>query len=244
MLDPRDAALQAHTPVVMVPRFGELPLLDAPGHRYLAAANGLWLDLLRPWLWLRIHIAEAPAEFALPFGELITVVNYAFQIEDLARVQALFLRDARAAMPDEFAAWAVWNERDGLLEYRPLLADAASPGGISFHRPQLEAHESLAIDLHSHGALDAFFSATDDADDAGEVKLAVVAGALDREPNFATRLCVLGMFFDDERAPGAARKDARESVCGGACRVCGCTEERACEGGCSWVEPDLCSACA
>lgn len=29
-----------------------------------------------------------------------------------------------------------------------------------------------------------------------------------------------------------------------ACRVCGCTDDRACDGGCSWVEPDLCSACA
>jgi ParB/RepB/Spo0J family partition protein len=30
----------------------------------------------------------------------------------------------------------------------------------------------------------------------------------------------------------------------GTCRMCGCTDEEACEGGCSWVEPDLCSACA
>lgn len=27
------------------------------------------------------------------------------------------------------------------------------------------------------------------------------------------------------------------------CRVCGCWEYNACEDGCSWVEPDLCSAC-
>lgn len=27
------------------------------------------------------------------------------------------------------------------------------------------------------------------------------------------------------------------------CRVCGCTESNACEGGCYWVEPDLCSRC-
>lgn len=32
------------------------------------------------------------------------------------------------------------------------------------------------------------------------------------------------------------------------CRVCGCTDEQACEGGCSWVEDpqllgDLCSSC-
>jgi hypothetical protein len=28
------------------------------------------------------------------------------------------------------------------------------------------------------------------------------------------------------------------------CRVCGCTWENACPGGCYWVEPDLCSQCA
>jgi ParB/RepB/Spo0J family partition protein len=28
------------------------------------------------------------------------------------------------------------------------------------------------------------------------------------------------------------------------CRECGCTDECACDGGCAWVEPDLCSACA
>ena len=27
------------------------------------------------------------------------------------------------------------------------------------------------------------------------------------------------------------------------CRVCGCTDKKACKGGCSWVEVDLCSAC-
>lgn len=27
------------------------------------------------------------------------------------------------------------------------------------------------------------------------------------------------------------------------CRECGCTNEEACPGGCSWIEPDLCSAC-
>ena len=28
------------------------------------------------------------------------------------------------------------------------------------------------------------------------------------------------------------------------CRGCGCTDERACPGGCSWVTPNLCSACS
>lgn len=29
----------------------------------------------------------------------------------------------------------------------------------------------------------------------------------------------------------------------GQCRECGCTQRFACEGGCRWVESDLCSAC-
>lgn len=29
-----------------------------------------------------------------------------------------------------------------------------------------------------------------------------------------------------------------------ACRECGCTDEQGCEGGCVWVEADLCSTCA
>lgn len=28
------------------------------------------------------------------------------------------------------------------------------------------------------------------------------------------------------------------------CRLCGCSDDRACEGGCSWVSADLCSRCA
>lgn len=28
------------------------------------------------------------------------------------------------------------------------------------------------------------------------------------------------------------------------CRVCGCTDDFACEGGCIWAEADLCSRCA
>jgi hypothetical protein len=27
------------------------------------------------------------------------------------------------------------------------------------------------------------------------------------------------------------------------CAVCGCTDEHACEGGCAWIAPNLCSKC-
>lgn len=40
------------------------------------------------------------------------------------------------------------------------------------------------------------------------------------------------------------RNRVQQSPAPRACRVCGCTNDRACQGGCYWVERDLCSACA
>lgn len=218
-LDARDRFQQSLTPVVVVPRFSELAPLIIPGHRYLVAEDGLWLEVRRAWLWARMPLAQTWGT-ALPFGRVagpqelpeITAgmevdarnftpplqAQYTFEGEDLERLQTLFVHDARASLPDEFAAWGVWNEQTSRLEYRPLVATEASPGGITFSRPRLEDHEHLAVDLHSHGALAAFFSSTDDDDDRGEVKIAVVVGTLDQEPTFATRLCALGLFVDAE----------------------------------------------
>jgi PRTRC genetic system protein A len=194
-LDPRDAILQAHTPALMVPRHGALPLMDKPGHRFLVAASGLWLEVLRPWLTARVQIAYS--EVPLPFGDLQQAVKYAFPAHELTSMIARFTLDAQAALPNECAAWAVYDERDGTLKYLPLEADSASPGGVSFQRPRLADHLHLAVDLHSHGAMKAFFSATDDEDDAGEVKISVVAGTVDREPTYAIRLCLLGEFVGE-----------------------------------------------
>lgn len=37
--------------------------------------------------------------------------------------------------------------------------------------------------------------------------------------------------------------EALDLEAGGYCRICGCTEHLACEGGCSWVAEGLCSSC-
>ena len=60
----------------------------------------------------------------------------------------------------------------------------------------LAEREHLAIDLHSHGLAPAYFSATDDQDDAGAVKISGVFGNLDQPvPTVALRLCLLGLFI-------------------------------------------------
>lgn len=55
-----------------------------------------------------------------------------------------------------------------------------------------------------------------------------------------------------DRAPSQSRAQAYLTAAGDRllptlpafCCECGCTDALACPGGCSWVRPDLCSACA
>jgi ParB/RepB/Spo0J family partition protein len=62
---------------------------------------------------------------------------------------------------------------------------------------------------------------------------------------------VLELVLDEWQGPRDAPKlakafgvDLQKLIAPAACRKCGCTEDHACEGGCSWAEPDLCSSCA
>lgn len=46
-----------------------------------------------------------------------------------------------------------------------------------------------------------------------------------------------------DRHAAAMELEALTASAERACRKCGCTEARACAGGCSWIEWDLCSRC-
>jgi hypothetical protein len=50
---------------------------------------------------------------------------------------------------------------------------------------------------------------------------------------------VLALAFPGVTVTGAPADAAAQS-----CRQCGCTDLRACPGGCSWAEPGLCTTCA
>lgn len=197
-LDPRDAILQAHTPAVMVPRHGAHEPLAKPGHRFLVASDGLWLEVARPWLHAIVNVGYS--EIPLPYGDVGQVVQYAFAVQAMRAIERHFLIDAVEAFPNECAAWGVYDNTSGQLEYWPIVSTKASPANVTFERPRLRDHQHLAIDIHSHGALPAGFSTTDDEDDAGEVKLAIVVGNIGGELSFARRLCLNGYFLEPERA--------------------------------------------
>ncbi len=134
LLDPRDAALQASCPAVMVPRFGEMEFLTESGHRFLVAGDGIWMEARRPWLHLFLPVGPALPGVALPYGTLEPKILYAFD----KIPQTLLLRfeeEARKALPLEHAAWIVWNEASRFMSYREMVDMDAGKGGIRFDRP-------------------------------------------------------------------------------------------------------------
>ena len=190
-----DNALFDSAPVAAVPRHAEFaPLLDV-GHRFLLAAEGLFVEIRRPWLHLIQPVA--PIEGASPrppYGSIDEKIEFAFgRISAAEPHLRRFATDAAGAAPNEHAAWIVWNETSKELVYREVEVTSATPTAITINRPTLADDESLAFDLHSHGTGPAGFSATDDADDAGEVKIAgVIGGVGTANPSVAFRLCALG----------------------------------------------------
>jgi PRTRC genetic system protein A len=194
-IDTRDKILQQQCPAMMVPRFGQFEPLTENGHRFLVASNGLWLEVTRPWLHLITHVAEC--DMPLPYGIMGADCEYRFDARALSQYQTRFVLDARAALPNECAACITFDDRNGELTYHLLESINATPGGVRYKRPMLAEHHWLILDMHSHGALPAFFSAQDDEDDQGEVKLALVAGTVDKEPSFAMRLCAMGTIVND-----------------------------------------------
>ncbi|MFT0167533.1 PRTRC system protein A [Paraburkholderia mimosarum] len=192
-----DVALFDSAPIVAVPKHAKFAPLDDIGHRFLATAEGIFVEVRRPWLHVIQLLTKLPENAPRPpYGYIMPKIELAFGRLGVAIpfVQG-FAEEARSALPNEHAAWIVWDADTRSLEYVPLRISNATPGAIAFERPALAPHQSLAIDLHSHGHGDAFFSSTDDADDAGEVKIAGVLGGLGdgNKPSVVFRLCVLGM---------------------------------------------------
>ncbi|WP_247538466.1 PRTRC system protein A [Ralstonia pseudosolanacearum] len=202
-----DAKLWDSAPTVAVPKFAALKELEEVGHRFLATAEGLFVEVRRPWLHVIQPVAPLNGQTVRPpYGTVEPKVKLAFgRLGATFPMVRAFIEAARQAAPNEHAAWVIWDSRTGDLAYRELQITDTTPDAISYDRPKLEDHESLVVDMHSHGSLAAFFSEQDNLDDAGEVKISCVVGNLvdGKTPSIQFRLCVLGMFLP-LKVPAAA----------------------------------------
>lgn len=122
----------------------------------------------------------------------------------------------------------------------PAAAAAAAVRKVGAGMSELAATVLHAGNVHVHAELNALRALCDDHSDETELinewlkvthpEILELAG-----PEFSEPYPVLIELLRHRRAT---------AVQGTRCRVCGCTNERACPGGCHWVEEDLCSECA
>jgi len=191
-----DAALLAAAPTVVAPTHCEFAPLPENGHRFVLARDGLYLEVRRPWLHC-IQRISAVSSVTIPYGVIEPKMEMAFGKLGTALAQLQeFAELARAAAPVEAAASVLWNSDRNTWRLLVPETISATPGSISYKQVEPDANEHLVIDLHSHGCLDAFFSDTDNADDAGSVKIAGVYGNLNTaSPTLTFRICVLGLYI-------------------------------------------------
>lgn len=192
-MDPRDIALQSTMPAVMVPLFGKFDPLATPGNRILNAKDGIWIEARRPGIYSRQPVALQNS-VAMPYGTVTPTLETAFS--NLGETISQFVEFARQSLPNEVAMALIWDDRTETLTGQVLEPVSSSPGHITYKRPDLTAGQHVVVDIHSHGCTRAFFSRTDNKDDRGDLKIAIVVGNVDQpNPTVEARLCTLGHYL-------------------------------------------------
>lgn len=203
-MNPIDSMLQQSFPSVMVPSREPVESMTRLGERMLIGSNGVFLEVVRPWIRVVRRIAMYHAPTAIPYGEVSAVTELRCGPVPPALI-AEFHAMAREAFPNEAGAWIVWNQMSRKFRLIPVLSLSHGPSHLEYERPTLADGEWLVVDCHSHGHWEAYFSMTDNKDDCYDVKFAFVLGNCDRDPSRVLRLCVKGIFenFTDVPEPWA-----------------------------------------
>lgn len=190
-----DHIVLASFPLVAVPGAEPLAPSLANGTRFLVAADGLYREITVPWM--RAIVPLTP--FCLsrtPYGELQAGVEFRFgalPMDLLRRFKKLALQN----MPNECTAALIWNESSGQWRLCERKAIHATPERVDYEEATLAEDEHLVVDIHSHGAYPPDFSARDDLDDMGGLKIAAVLGNLGGgEGSLRARLVLPDRFMD------------------------------------------------
>lgn len=212
--DATAAAILAAVPCFPIPPIGRSPAIDAlraarAGHGLAVGSDGVMLILRRPWLELDVPVASAIAAH-VPYGVMgARKADLRCGLIPRAPIEAV-LEHFYMALPNEAAAFVIWNEETRAFAVDFPVVDEATPSRLVYRPPALAPQWHVVCDIHSHGRGAAFFSATDDIDDAHATKISVVIGRVDHPdgPVMASRLCAGGMFLPMPRSPFAGETDA------------------------------------
>lgn len=190
-MDVRDLALQAACPVIAAPRFGNLPDM-ANGQRIILGANGVFVQIKLDWLDC-IQRLSPTLPIPLPYGTVAERLAFTFGVLPIQLIED-FIAAGRRGLPNEVAGALIYSRRGRSLRFALCEPIDVSPHLIDYRVPVMDADETLAVDLHTHGYGRPFWSARDDGDDQG-IKVAGVFGYLHQpRPRALFRLVVNGRF--------------------------------------------------
>lgn len=188
-----DANIQSLAPMIMVPHFEALPAIEPNSHRYLAASDGIYIEVSRPW----IHgVFRTGSVLRLPYGKLNPHCDLKITGDHIKTGLQRFMATAEETPCLECAAWLLYSvDEQALTGYFQPPTVSQTEDSISYRRPIAQPALLPVIDCHSHGSFVAYFSRQDDADDLeDDLKISVVFGNLNRGTvSVAARVVGLGV---------------------------------------------------
>lgn len=198
LTDQRDQVLCGITPMLMQPRFGELPEIDVGHRRYLCGSNGVFVEARSKHLHVRLPLNA----LSLPYGEITPLFEFTHGLPSIELLDAC-VEDAVAASPAEWAGLIIHD--DSKFHYFKPPVEKAGIGHITYKDSRPD--EELVIDIHSHGELPngAYFSYTDDTSDIGCASPVFIAGVIAEcnkaNPTSIWRIVVGSHFFPLDELP-------------------------------------------
>jgi len=189
---PRDRVLFTHTPMLMMPRCGRLPPLAVGHKRYIAAADGIYLQARHRALNLTLKLTNAD----LPYGSLAEDVDVSGGLIPRALFDEI-VEHALSAAPNEWAGLIHWRENEQRYALTIPQTVVSSASIIEYRTDGIDPH-CLVLDIHTHGHGEAFFSRSHDdlSDQCGIYFASVLGHCYSRHRLTAvTRLVVYGQFF-------------------------------------------------
>jgi len=198
--DLRDAILLSANPMLMAPRYAELPPLALGARRYIAAADGIYIQCRTAVITATLCFVRTPA---LPYGPVTESLALTY-----GRIPNTLLDAAKSLAvercPLEWAGRIEWDAKAEKYALRVTRIVEASTHHIRSEAAGYDDQYSVA-DIHSHGLLGAFFSPVDDVSDrenAGVYFASVFGSCQTVEAiQVRTRLVIDGHFFPLQRTP-------------------------------------------
>lgn len=208
--NPTDAALLDSLPMIPVPHSGSSPAIRELLERratngFIIGRDGIHAVIRRPWIDALIPITR-PIPLGHAYGNAGPPrINLTCGTIPASIIEPI-VDDFTRALPNEHAAFIVWNEETQEFSVHTPRILYASPGRLRYEPLATGPAEHIIADIHSHGVALPFWSATDDIDDADQTVLSIVVGKLgraERPAHMIARLCSRGIFHVLRKSPTA-----------------------------------------